>query len=294
MRFLRLVAAVLGVFLLAGCTEPAPGPQPTPDFLVAGHAADMIDQLIAAAGTNRVINLELTRTEVRLTAIAGQSAVTYAYRDGQIAPIDSDVAFVGQAIFDPRKFALSDIGTLFTQAAAIAGSTAGQQLQIVDYNNGDLYITVTTNPETRPVFFTPAGDLIGVVDPADPAQLAPALDEVLERQVVRVTVSSTGSVSADVAAGPGQVLHIVRTSGFPVRGALKTEAAPPEPFTRAYVTAATVETVLAGAEDALGRPLADGYELTIERPAGEEIPTATVTMGLKSVHLTLDGVVIPR
>ncbi|MCL2736722.1 MAG: hypothetical protein FWD75_08885 [Propionibacteriaceae bacterium] len=296
MRPTRLIAAALAVCLLSGCT-PSPAPAPTPtavDFTAPGAAAAMVAQLMATAGTTRVIDVELTRTEARVSVLTGVDVATYAYRGQKILEIDTDIRYVGQAIFDPRSFALSDVGALFSQAAAISGSEQGQQLQIVDYDSGHIYMNVTTNPETLPVFFSPDGALLRPLDPTSVAETASQLDVLVADQplVVRLGSASDGSVYADVTAGPGQIQHIVRSPRFPVRTQLKTDSAQPTPFDPSVVTADQLAQVLDRAYSHLDRSPEEPYDLVIERHGTDADPTASVTIGGKTIRLTLDGVIL--
>jgi len=262
------------------------------DFTVPGVAADMVDQLMVTAGSTHVVNVELTRTEAHVSVVIGQDVATYAYRDAQISQIDSDIAYVGQAIFDPRTFALQDLAGLFTQAAVISGSDQGQQLQIVDYNDGTIYMNVTTNPDTVPVFFTPDGTLIRPLDPTNLADLTSEITEVVGPPAVRAGVSSDGSVYVDLPAGPNQVMRVVRTSRFPIRTQLKSDSSQPAPFDSSVVTPKMVNDILVRASSHLDKPLSDGFDLVISRPSQDREPTATVTIGLKTTHLSLSGVVL--
>lgn len=296
-RLFRLAVVALGTILLAGCTATGPDANTTPslDFSTPGTAADMVDTLMAAAGSTRVVNVELTRTEARVSVVTGVNVTTYAYRDQKISPVDSDITYVGQAIFDPRTFNLADLGSLFSQAATVSGSQQGQQLQIVDYDNGNIYMNVTTNPETLPVFFTPDGTLVRTVDPTAASDLATELTDVLPAAttVVRVGIASDLSMYADLPAGQDQIMHVVRAPRFPVRDQLKAESSQPLPFDSSPVTASAVTTILVNAADHLDRPLSAGFELTIERRADDTTPTATVTMAGKTVHLSLAGDILP-
>jgi len=295
MGFLRLASLVV-VVALAGCTpQVAPTPTPRPvDFTQPGVAQDMLGQLMAAAGTTRVINVEFTAGEARLAVVAGSTVRTYAYRDGRIAPVDSDVEWVGQAIFDPRGFGLGDLGTLFAEAAAVTGSSQGQKLQIVEYDSGHIYLIVTTYPETRPVFFTPGGRLIGDFDATDPVQLAGALAEVtsLGWTVERLGIAADGSVYADLPASPGQVMHVVRNPRFPVRDQVIADPTPGPAFDARGVTAGVLTALLARAAAHTDRPLTDGFTVVVEQRTGDPAPTALITVGTRTVRATLDGVVL--
>jgi len=277
--------------LLSGCTTPQPAPAPI-DFTVPGAAVEMVGRLMAAAGSTHAVNVELTRTEAHVSVVIGQDVATYAYRDSQISQIDSDIAYVGQAIFDPRAFALTNLGDLFAQAAVISGSDQGQQLQIVDYSDGTIYMNVTTNPDTVPVFFTPAGALIRPIDPTNLADLTSELTEVVGPSAVRVGVSSDGSVYADLPAGPAQVLRVVRTSRFPVRTQLKSDSSQLVPFDSSAITSRMVQDILVRASTHLDKPLSDGFDLVISCSSQDREPTAAVTIGLRTTHLSLSAVVL--
>ena len=254
----------------------------------------MVDRLMAAAGSTRVIDVELTRSEVRLSVVSGQTAQTYAWRDNQISQIDSDITYVGQTIFDPRSCALNDLGSLFSQAAAIAGSSANQQLQIVDYDNGNIYMNVTTNPETLPVFFTTTGVLVRPLNPANLADLAQELAQVVSphEDVVRLGISDNGSVYADLAAGTDQVMRVVRASRFPVRDQLRSDSTHVLAFDSDLVTADDIEAILTRASAHLDKPLSGGFSLTIERSPNQPAPLASVTIAGKTSRLTLEAVVL--
>jgi len=229
----NLLGLLLVVAMLAGCTTtPGPTPAPKTDFTKPGAAADIVNQLMAQIGSTRVVRVRLTATEAEVSVVSGTSVVTYAWRDNQMAAVDTDVQYVGQALFDPRVFNLSNLGDLFTRAAAVAGSAQGQQLQIVDFDSGHIYMTVTTNPETMPVFFFPDGTLVAEFNAANPADLVGVLAAVLPEtgDIVRLGIDADGSVYADLPAGPGQVLHVVRSPRFPVRQQLKTDGSGSLPF----------------------------------------------------------------
>lgn len=62
---------------------------------------------------------------------------------------------VAQTVFSIDDFNIDDVGALFRSAAGISGSSS-QQLQIVDSSSGDVFMSVSTNPESRTVFFYPS------------------------------------------------------------------------------------------------------------------------------------------
>ena len=173
-----VLAAAAGALGLAACsstasTSPSSSPSSTPtpsssipvrDFLEPGEAAAVIKELVAAAGTINAIKVEISAHEASLSIVSGMTAKTWAWRNGTILVVDSDTQFVGQEIFDPRDYDVSDISGMFEKAATLAKSDSGQQLQIVEYADRTVYMTVTTNPESLTVFFRKDGSLVSQVD----------------------------------------------------------------------------------------------------------------------------------
>ncbi|MDR2974874.1 MAG: hypothetical protein LBV00_09250 [Propionibacteriaceae bacterium] len=300
-RIAPWIAAVVAIAMattLCGCTptgQPTDPPS-TIDLTRVSAARSMVEELMAAAGSTRVISVEVTRTEARLAVASDQKAVTYAWRDDTISTVDSDIDYVGQAIFDPRTFALDDLGDLFARAATEVGSDLGQKLQIVDYDDGRIYMSVTTNPETRPVFFTTDGELITSFDAADPASLAPVLAAVVAGadQVTRVGIDSDGSVYADVPAGANQTMRTTRAPQFPLRSRLRPETNQPTTFDPELVDAATITGMLERAARHLDKPLDSGVTMSIQRLEADAEPVATVTVGGRTARLTLSGVVLKQ
>lgn len=171
--------ALAASLILVGCTSPAtqsptpspsvstpatPSPTAEADFTEPGAAEEVLDELVKAADSTRAVMLEFTESTASLTVLKDDSPKTWAYRDGKIDEATSDVQNQDQAVFDPYSFNLSDLGTLFKVAAAISGSDQNQRLQLVDYSGGRVLMTVTTNPESKTVFFYPDGTALPILD----------------------------------------------------------------------------------------------------------------------------------
>lgn len=152
-------------------STPTPSPlrttTPAPvDLTVPGAAQRMLQRLVAAAGTDRVIMAEVTAESASISVLPPGSTepVTWAYRDQEMQQVASDLQYVDQATFSLDDFDLSDVGQLFRVAARLSSSTQRQTLQIVDYSGGRVMMTVTTNPESRTVFFNTDGSLLPELD----------------------------------------------------------------------------------------------------------------------------------
>jgi hypothetical protein len=263
------------------------------DLTVPGAADAMVNQIMAAAASSQVVNLELTATEARVSFLVDERVITYANRDDQILVIDSDITNVGQAVFDPTAINLTDLGDLFRQAARIAGSDQNQQLQIVDNGQEVVHLVVTTNPESVPVFFTHEAALVPTLDPLNPADLAIALAEVVAeaRLVTRIGITADGTVYADKSAGWNQTLRTTRAPRFPVRDQVKTTTPGVIPYDPSLVSARAIIKILQVAGDHLDRDPSQGFKLVIEQ-IDKSGPSAKVTMGVRTVHLTLSATII--
>jgi hypothetical protein len=133
-----------------------------------GTARAAINELLAKAGPGpvAVIRVTINDTRATLTWVDAKTdkTVTYEWLNGDVREFDSDVVNIGQATFDVNDFALDDVGALFAQAAAVSGSELEQELQINEYNESRVLMTVTTVPESTTVFFHPDGRMIAHLD----------------------------------------------------------------------------------------------------------------------------------
>ena len=188
-------------------TSPSPSPTPTLlDLTAPGQAARMVRLLLNAAGGGDLIMVEITTHTASISVLPpdGTEPVTWAYRDGLVQQVDSDLQYVDQASFNIDDFDISDVGRLFRVAARISDSTEQQTLQIVDYSGGRVVMTVTTNPESRTVFFNPDGSLLDELNYHTAKGVTEGLSAVL---VGRVAVQRVG-VDSETGAwveyrGPG-------------------------------------------------------------------------------------------
>ena len=166
------VTAVLGSAACAPSTTPTPGPAVSSGSASAkvepltkpGAARAAVDQLVAAAGTHEAVKVDISATEASLSIVRNGQPFTWAWTNGVVGRAQSDIANVNQASFDPDTFNLDNVGELFKVAAQVSGSQQNQQLQIVEYNQGQVLMTVTTNPESATVFFRPDGTLVHSLD----------------------------------------------------------------------------------------------------------------------------------
>ena len=289
-----LGGALLWICLtLSGCDpEPLPVPETTsaPVDLTTDQLREAVEDLMEFAGSTRVINVEITKQEVRLSVVRGHGARTYAWRSAVVVPIDSDIAYVGQTVFDPRRTLPHDLSDLWKKAADISGSDTGQKLQIVDYDQGAVYMVVTTNPESIPVFFTTAGYLVPTLDVTSALDVTIALREITsDEPVLRIGIGSQMGVWADIEAGPGQVWRTTRDRQFPVRHQLRAETTQLVSFDPRLVSANNVLKAVSEVTTSLGLV---NPSWSVEVRVDEDQPQLFVTVGTRTVRASLDGVIL--
>lgn len=234
-----MLAAAVGALGLAACsstastsTSPSPSSTPTPsssipvrDFLAAGEATAVIKELVAASGTINAIKVEISAHEASLSIVSGMTAKTWAWRNGTILVVDSDTQYVGQKIFDPRDYDVSDISGMFDTAATLAKSDSGQQLQIVEYADRTVYMTVTTNPESLTVFFRKDGRLISQVDLTTLTGIQEAYADVVgSKKAINALgiLPNQGGMYVDVAV-LDTIVRTVRQPRLPTRSVTRRE-----------------------------------------------------------------------
>lgn len=161
---------------------------PVPDYTKPGKAVAAIDELLDAAGTDDVLMVSVKRLDVTVSVLRDKKAETWSFRQGKATQVETDLAYVDQATFDIDDWNLDDLGVLFRAAVAVSGSDSGQELQIVDALGGEIRMSVSTNPESRPVFFNRDGTLMQTLDLTSGWGLAAAFDEVADAQVTALEV----------------------------------------------------------------------------------------------------------
>lgn len=235
-RRCAIVALVVCGVGLAGCQSgpdvPTPEATTTPTtsspapLALPGQARQAVNALLAAADGYPVIKVEVSSDDVTLSVVRDGAAVTYAYRDGEIKQVESSTQYFGQASFEPSDFAIDDVSGLFQQAELISGSTANQELQIVEYNNSQVLMTVTTRPESQTVFFRPDGTPIGKVDVTTPEGLSEALDDALQGAVAvrAIGYDPTSGLWVDVAGTEaGTAIRRTRPAQLPTWSATRRD-----------------------------------------------------------------------
>lgn len=298
-------AAVILVVALGGCTPsapPSPSLTPTPshsvvqrDFTQPGEAEKVISELVAAAGSSEAIKVEITATTASLSVVDNLTARTFAWRDGTIGEIESDTRYVGQKIFDPREFAIPDLGQLFRQAGGMAGSTSQQQLQIVEYAGGDVYMTVTTNPESLAIFFGQDGSVVAHLDLTTSAGIRQALSDTGQGAIDVLSVGilpDNQGLYVDTQYAAGAIERSVRMPKFPVRTTSGAGTEKLTPFTLSLVDPDAIADVIQTLPATTGEPLTSSYSLTISQRKDDTQPLMRFSFAGQAITTTLAGVAV--
>lgn len=232
-----LLAALGGLVALSACQPSGPGTAPTPtanatptDYTAPGATRPALDALCAAAGSTTLVKAEVSATDASVAVLTGpkaDKAETWAWRDGRPQLVDGDTQNVGQARFSLDDFNLSDVRGLLTLAGVVAGSARSQALQVVEYSGGKVLMTVTTQPESRAVFFRPDGTLIRPLDYAWPADLRDGLADAVAglQRVTAIGLTPGVGLWAELA-GSTAVLRQIRAERTPTRSETRSDASP--------------------------------------------------------------------
>lgn len=298
-----LAVAIVLLGLLGGCTQPAPAPTPTPtptvvsvDLTAPGQARAMVRRLIAKAGTPRLIQVEITRDWASITVLKNDQTETWAWRDDTVKQVDSDVAYVGQTVFAIDDFDIKDVGGLFGVAAGISGSESNQELQIVDSSAGEVFMTVSTVPESRTVFFYPDGELLPTLDFATEAGIKRGLADVTGTRGTATAIGVQSSLGAwmDFPGSTTTTIRRLRTSTVPVTINERSQRPELPTFAVTRVKAAAIWRVLADAQ-AAGRMDSDTrWQVTIDDRSRTGVPRMYFTIGTTPLVTDLDGREVTR
>lgn len=293
-----LLAAAGGLVALTACqprptatTSPTPAPSsPTVDWSAPGRAREGFDALCAAAGSRTLVKAQVSESALQVAVLVGPKAdkvETWAWRDGRPQLVDGDTQNVGQARFTLDDFNLSDVRGLLTLAGVVAGSARQQELQVVEYSGGKVLMTVTTQPESRAVFFRPDGTLIRPLDYAWPQDLRDGLADALVgfQRVTAIGLTPGLGLWAELAQPPS-ILRQVRPERTPARSETRTEGSALANFAFDPSLLDPGLLVTLATKLGAGRPI----QFTVDRRDRRELPYIRVTAENRTMIWSLDGI----
>ena len=280
----RLAGTALVLLSVIGCTPGTSGPlaspssqlpsrsassEPTPvyDLTAPGHARTVVNFLADCAGINPIIRVEVTRSSANLTYVEQGKAHTIGFANGQVNAVDSSVEYINQASFNPADFNLDDVGTLFRLAAQRSGSSQQQDLQINEYQPGEILMTVTTTPESTTVFFQPNGTPIDELDYRTAAGLAEGLRDTARgsQTVLAVGYKPDEGLWVDVRVDATTIERRTRQAGLPTIVTRRTQTTSLMPFDPAIIDTVALARLLNEAAATLGKPPTTPVSVTIDR-----------------------------
>jgi cell division septation protein DedD len=221
-----------------------------------------------------VIRVTVSETRATLTCVdeATNKTLTYEWVNTEVREFDSDVVNIGQTPFNVDEFALDDVGALFAQAAEVSGSAVAQELQINEYNESRVLMTVTTSPESTTVFFHPDGRMIAHLDFATATDIAEGLRDLHTdaRMALAIGVNSSG-LWMDVRIDPSTIERRIRPANLPSYTTRRAQTSTLIPFSAEMIDPQAIADVWASL-------LASGAP-SVDPSSASPVPTGAATDG---------------
>ena len=293
-----LAAAVAGCLFVTGGQRPT-GDDPQPSVAtMSAHstfpataspfsrdvAPQIVDELVQAAGGAPVTKVDITSKQVSVTVRVGATAQIWSWQAGQITSTQAASSQTVSRPFNPDSFALERISQMLSTAATVAGSRKNQELQVLEYNQGVVLISVSTRPETAPVFFRPNGSLINTVDFATTAGMTEALRDAVDgsRQVLAISYQSGKGVMVDTPSGTdGIMVRRTRPAALPAWAVERRGDTSAQLFSPSDISPTVLAGLMAQIPITLGKaPLASQLSFRIDMSDKRSLPT---------IHFSLDG-----
>lgn len=281
---------------------PTPGPtaSPTPgagqlDLTLPGAARDLVTKILDAAKSSQALMVTVTATDATVTTLEAGQAHTWAWRNGRIQEVPTDITYVAQRTFNPDDFAFDDLGALFRAAESVSGSKRDQRLQVVDYSGGLITMSVSTNPESRAVFFDRDGTLLPTLDFTSPWGLQKGFEDAVgERRVASVLGfgSAVGVYLDTPQRADGGIDRRQRTARTPVIVTPRTEGNAYALFDPRRVDPAVVWQVLDALQEEGDFTLDTPWSCVVDDRADLGTPRMYFTVGDRSFVTNLSGTVI--
>lgn len=256
---LMAIGLALCAVAVSGCQSPAAplpssstsAPVSSPshelDLTRPGQATAMVKRLAEAARSTQLLQVEITRTEATVSVLLDGTPHTWAWRNQSVQEVQGDILDVDQASFSIDAFNIDDVASLFSQAAAIAGSASNQELQIVDSSAGEVMMSVSSLPESRTVFFYPDGRLLPTLNFASKDGIIAGLADAIGQtsQVTMVGIRNDVGAYVDYPGVAGRTtFRRLRAPAVPTIIIERGDRSTPLLFSPSLVRAEVVWTVL--------------------------------------------------
>lgn len=264
------------------------------DFTQPDEGLDVIRQIIDAAGSSKTMLVRVSEMEATVAVVVGTEVEAWGYRNGVISQVETDVEYVDQAFFDINDFNLTDIGALFRTASSVSGSASKQTLQVVDYSGGEVLMSVSTNPESRTVFFRPDGSLVSTLDFNTSTGIDEGLADAIgpKRQVYRVAIDSEAGAYVDMVGTGDTTLRRLRPAMFPASTSARTDTPDLPEFDPNVVSGQAIWAVLNSLSTQGDFDYQTSWSVTIEEREDTETPLMYFTVDGQSFTTNLKGEVV--
>ncbi|MGJ6980839.1 hypothetical protein ACSDQ9_09985 [Aestuariimicrobium soli] len=278
-----------------GSPSASPSPSATPRPLTdTGQARLVVNELREASGGLPVLKVDLTVERAILSVLDGTKVKGWSWQGGSITQVTSDIEYIKQATFDPDSFRFDNLTNLFGVAGALSGSTSNQELQIVEYNPGQVLMVVSTRPESRPVFFRPDASPIHELDYRSQQGIEEGLRDALGgRTQLHQLGYQQGSglwVDAPDPNDPGVMVRRTRASKLPVWTSSKKVTSDWALFAASDVTAEKLAAIITDLPTRYDKPAEAEISYTIDMRDKRSLPAIRWVVGGKEVITDLDGV----
>lgn len=259
-----------------------------------GVASRVVKLIMAEHPTYAVVKVDITASSVVMNFLTPQRSIrAYAWQGNSVVPVDSDVADIAQATFDPREFNIADVGALFAAAVKLGASSSQPELQIVEYNPGEVLMTVTTRPESATVFFRKDGSPITQPDYATAVGLEEGLrDAVNGRTKIYAVGIQPGGTAVWVDApgsAEGTIDRRTRQPKLPAYTSVRSESMQWPTFDPAAIEPAQITQRIATIRATWRLSLDEPITVTIDGHLQRSAPTITYAFNGQTVVTDLLG-----
>ncbi|MDO5093314.1 MAG: hypothetical protein Q4D79_07810 [Propionibacteriaceae bacterium] len=216
--------------------------------LTRGGAKAVVQRMVEITEGRPALKLDVTETNVTLTVLTvDDQPMTLRWHDNKIDQVDSDVQYLGQSTFRPADYPLGNVGELFETAQKLGAEGSEKVLQIVEYRRGEVFMTVSTRPETKTVFFEKDGAALRNLGFTSVADLTEGLAAVIggSRATTQVGFAPEIGYWTDLPPSNGVVERRTRSSALPVYLTRRNETTDLAPFDPTQVDALVLARVIA-------------------------------------------------
>ena len=210
-----------------------PVPMSVTQDLIKGGAKQIVRRMMEITNNRPALKLDVSASEVTLTVLeTNQKPFTLRWRANQIAPAESDIQYLGQTTFRPTDYPLGNISELFDIATRMGATGTEKVLQVVEQRSGEVYLTVTTTPETKTVFFEKDGTAVRNLGYTSVADLTDGLAAVIagSRAATQIGFGPNTGYWIDLPANNGITERRIRSAALPVYTTRLKETSSLTPF----------------------------------------------------------------